>query len=104
MIPPTISLFSTLPNFQELVTSTTFDGYTDIQSTNEMDACCPNHSFSPEPDKEGVIYNKVFVLLIPRSSASSPMLPISTNGIGLTHNTKPLGVTFRLILESTVET
>lgn len=32
------------------------------------------------------------------------MLPISTNGVGLTHNTKPLGVTFRLILESTIET
>lgn len=102
MIPPTISLFSTLSNFQELVTSTTFDGYTDIQSTNEMDACCPNHSFSPvvpSPIRKGVIYNKVFVLLIPRSSASSPMLPISTNGVGLTHNTKPLGITFRLILE-----
>ena len=95
MIPPTISLFSTLSNFQELVTSTTFDGYTDIQSTNEMDACCPNHSFSPEPNKEGVIFTKVFVLLIPRCSASSPMLPISTSGVGLPHNTEPLGVTFR---------
>lgn len=104
MIPPTISLFSTLPNFQELVTSTTFDGYTDIQSTNEMDACCPNHSLVPSPIRKGVISNKVFVLLIPRSSASSPMLPISTNEVGLTHNTKPLGVTFRLILESTIET
>jgi hypothetical protein len=52
MRTPTISLFSTPPNFQELVTSTAFDGYTGIQSTNEMDVCCPNHSFSPEPDKE----------------------------------------------------
>nr|GLL16982.1 hypothetical protein NitaMp027 [Ipomoea trifida] len=50
---PTISLFSTPPNFRELVTSTAFDGYTGIHSTNEMDACCPNHSFNPEPDKEG---------------------------------------------------
>lgn len=30
--------------FQELVTSTIFDGYMGIQSTNEMDVCCPNHS------------------------------------------------------------
>lgn len=52
MKTPTISLFSTLPNFQELVTSTTFDGYIGIQSTNEMDVCCPNHSFNPEPTKE----------------------------------------------------
>jgi len=43
MVTPTISLSSTLLNFQELVTSTVFDGYTGIQSTNEMDACCPNH-------------------------------------------------------------
>ena len=33
------------PYFQELVTSTVFDGYTGIQSTNEMDVCCPNHSY-----------------------------------------------------------
>ena len=52
MITPTISLFSTLPNFQELVTSTAFDGYTGIQNTNEMDVCCPNHSFNPKPAKE----------------------------------------------------
>lgn len=52
MRPPTISLFSTPPNLQELVTSTALDGYMSIQSTNEMDACCPNHSFSPEPNKE----------------------------------------------------
>jgi len=52
MITPTISLFSTLPNFQELVTSTAFDGYMGIQNTNEMDVCCPNHSFNPKPAKE----------------------------------------------------
>jgi hypothetical protein len=34
-----------VPYFQELGTSTIFDGYTGIQSTNEMDACCPNHSY-----------------------------------------------------------
>lgn len=106
MRTPTISLFSTPPNFQELVTSTAFDGYTGIQSTNEMDACCPNHSFIlvPSPIRKGVIYNKVFVLLIPRCSASSSMLPIGTSGVGLTCNTEPLGVTLRLILESTIET
>ncbi len=49
---PTISLFSTPLNLQELITSTAFDGYMGIQSTNEMDVCCPNHSFSPEPKKE----------------------------------------------------
>ena len=32
------------PYFQELVTSTVFDGCMGIQSTNEMDVCCPNHS------------------------------------------------------------
>lgn len=51
MRTPTISLFSTPPNFQELVTSTALDGSIGIQSTNEMDACCPNHSFSSEPNK-----------------------------------------------------
>jgi hypothetical protein len=34
-----------VPYFQELGTSTIFDGYTGIQSTNEMDVCCPNHSY-----------------------------------------------------------
>lgn len=43
-ITPTISLSSTPPNFQEIVTLTVFDGYMGIQSTNEMDVCCPNHS------------------------------------------------------------
>lgn len=109
MRTPTISLFSTLPNFQGLVTSTAFDGSKGIQSTNEMDACCPNHSFIfilvlPSPIRKRVIYNKVFVLLIPRCSAFSSMLPIGTSGIGLTPNTEPLGVTLRLILESTNET
>lgn len=87
MITPTISLFSTLPNFQKLVTSTAFDGYTGIQNTNEMDVCCPNHSFSPTPSR--LIYNKVLVLLIPRCSASSPLLPICISGLGLTCNTEP---------------
>ncbi len=31
------------------------------------------------------------------------MLPIGTSGVGLTCNTEPIGVTFRSILESTVE-
>ncbi|CAF2380955.1 unnamed protein product, partial [Brassica rapa] len=39
----TISLFSTPLNFQELVTSTVFNGYTGIQSTDEMDVYCSNH-------------------------------------------------------------
>lgn len=103
MITPTISLFSTLPNFQELVTSTAFDGYTGIKNTNEMDACCPNHSFSPKL-KKGIIYNKVFVLLIPKCSASSPLLPIGTSVLGLTFNREPIGITFRSILESRIET
>ena len=51
-ITPTIFLFLTPPNFQELVTSIAFDGYTGIQRTNEMDVCCPNHSFSPKPAKK----------------------------------------------------
>lgn len=104
MRTPTISLFSTPPNFQELVTSTALDGYIGIQSTNEMDVCWPNHSFIPSPIRKGVISNKVFVLLIPRCSASSLMLSIGISGIGLPHNTEPLGVTFRSILESKIET
>jgi hypothetical protein len=52
MRTPTIYLFSTPPNFQELVTSTAPDGYIGIQNTNEMDVYCPNHSFSPEPNRE----------------------------------------------------
>ncbi len=103
-ITPTISLFLTPPNFQELVTSIAFDGYTGIQRTNEMDVCCPNHSFSPKPAKERADLEESFVLLIPRCSASSPMLPISASRVGLTRNTEPLGVTFRLILESRIET
>lgn len=54
--------------------------------------------------RKGVIFTKVFVLLIPRCSASSLMLPIGTRGVGLLHNTEPLGVTFRSILESKIET
>lgn len=105
MITPAIFLFSTPPNFQELVTSTAFNDSTGIQSTNEMDVRCPNHSFLvPSPIRKRVIYNKVFVLLIPRCSASFSMLPIGTSGVGLTRNTEPLGVTLRSILESTIET
>lgn len=100
MRTPTISLFSTPLNLEELVTSTAFDGCMGIQSTNEMDVCCPNHSFRPEPRRKGVISNKVFLLLIPKCSDSSLMLPIGTSEVGLTHNTQPLGVTFRSILES----
>lgn len=43
------------------------------------------------------------MLLIPRCSASSPMPPIGTIGVGLTCNTEPIGVTFRSILKSTIE-
>ena len=68
----------------------------------------PTILVSPEPNKirKGIIYNKVFVLLIPRCSASSPMPPIgtSTSGVGLTCNTEPIGVAFRSILESAIET
>ena len=101
MITPAIFLFSTPPNFQELVTSTAFDGSTGIQSTNEMDVRCPNHCFIlvPSPIRKRVIYNKVFVLLIPRCSASFSMLPIGTSGVGLIRNTEPLGVTLRSILD-----
>lgn len=60
----------------------------------------PTILVSPEPNKKGIIFNKVFVLLIPRCSASSPMSPIGTSGVGFT---EPLGVTFRSILESTIE-
>lgn len=57
----------------------------------------PTILVSPDTDKEKgkVIYNKVFMLLIPRCSASSPMLPIGTGGVGLTRNMEPIGVTFR---------
>lgn len=59
---------------------------------------------SPDPDKKkGELDNKVFVLLIPRCSASSPMPPIGTITVELTCNTEPIGVTFRSILESTIE-
>ena len=103
MRTPTISLFSPPPNFRELGTSTALDGYIGIQSTNEMDTCCLNHSFSPEPKKERGNFEQGFVLLIPRCSASSLMLSIGTSEIGLSHNTEPLGVTFRSILESQIE-
>ena len=53
--------------------------------------------------KTGIFYNKVLVLLIPRCSASSPLLPIGTSGLGLTSNREPIGITFRSILESTIE-
>ena len=43
------------------------------------------------------------MLLIPRCSVSSPMRPIGTSGVVLTCNTEPIGVTFRSILESTIE-
>ena len=43
----------------------------------------------PSPRRKRVISNKVFLLLIPRCSASSLMLSIGTNEIGLTHNTQP---------------
>lgn len=74
----TISLFSTPLNFQELVTSTVFNGYTGTQSTNEMDIYFSNHfnqSQSKEEERKGIILKKVFVLLISRRSASSPMPP-----------------------------
>lgn len=57
----------------------------------------------PIPIRKREIYNKVFVLLIPWCSASSPMLPIGTSGIGLTYNIEPIGVTFRSILKLTIE-
>ena len=31
------------------------------------------------------------------------MPPIGTSGVGLPHNTEPIGVTFRSILKSTIE-
>lgn len=79
-----------------------------IQSTNEMDVCCPNHFFFPDPDKEKerfITYNKVFVLLIPTRSAPSSMPPIDTSVVGLNRNTDrwSIGLTFRLILESTIQ-
>ena len=54
----------------------------------------------PSPTGKGIFSNKVFVLLIPRCSASSLMLSIGTSGVGLNHNTEPIGVTFRSILEN----
>ena len=85
MITPTISLSSTSLNFQELGTSTVFDGYTDIQNTNDMDVCLSQpFLLVPIPIRKGIIFNKVFVLLIRRRSASSIMPPIGTSGVGLT--------------------
>lgn len=64
----------------------------------------PTIFLSPDPDEgKGVIYNKVFVLLISRRSASSPMPPIGISVVGLTCNTESIGVTSRSILESTIE-
>lgn len=101
MRTPTISLFPTPSNFRELVTSTTLDGYIGIRSTNEMDVCCPNHSFSPKPNKDKGSFLTRFlccwflgVVLLPL------MLSIGTSGVELPHKTEPLGVTFRWILES----
>jgi len=55
----------------------------------ERDGCLLSQPFLlvPSPIRKGVIYNKVFVLLIPRCSASSSMPPIGTNGVGLTYRT-----------------
>lgn len=40
---------------------------------------------SPDPDiRKGKISNEVFVLLIPKRCASSPMLPIGIHEVGLT--------------------
>ncbi len=45
----------------------------------------PTILVSPDSDKEKVKFdNKVFILLIPGRSASSPMLPIGTSGVRLT--------------------
>lgn len=99
MITSTIFLFSTPPNFSKLATSTAFDGYMGIQKY-ERDGCLLSQPFLlvPSPRRKRVIYNKVFVLLISRCSASSSMPPIGTRGVVLTRNTEPLGVSFRLIL------
>ena len=60
MRTPTISLFPAPLNLQKLVTSTAFDGCMGIQSTNEMDVCCPNHSFRPRAKKEGGNFEQGF--------------------------------------------
>lgn len=48
----------------------------------------PTILVSPDPDKKGRIYffflQSFLVLLIPKRSASSPMPPIGTSGVGLT--------------------
>lgn len=50
------------------------------------------------------MYNKVFVLLIPRRSASSSMLPIGTSGVYLQYRTpRAIDITFRSMLKSTIE-
>lgn len=47
-------------------------------------------SLSSDHNKKGEnIDNKVFILLIPRPSASSSMPPIATSGVGLTCNMEP---------------
>ncbi|GKV53886.1 hypothetical protein SLEP1_g60399 [Rubroshorea leprosula] len=59
METPAISLLSPLLHFQELVTSTVFDGYMGIQSTNEMDFVVPTIFFlAPIPIKKRSLYNK----------------------------------------------
>jgi hypothetical protein len=47
-----------------LSAGTTFDGYKDIQSTNLMVVCYPNHS-SPDTNQKRLISNKVLLLSIP---------------------------------------
>ena len=45
----------------------------------------PTILVSSDPDKKGPIFLQSFlVLLIPKRSASSPMPPIDTSGVGLT--------------------
>ena len=69
----------------------------------------PTILVSPDPNKEkgynSIIYNKVFVLLIPRRSASFPYAAYwyCTGGVGFTCNTEPIGVTFRSMLKSIIE-
>jgi hypothetical protein len=97
---PQCSLFPGISHFNGL---RWFYGYPKY----ERDGCLLSQPFLlvPIPIRKGLIYNynKVFMLLIPRCSASSPMLPIGTSRVGLTCNTEPIGVTFRSILESKIE-
>ena len=104
-----ISLFSTPLSFQELVTSTVFNGYTVSKIRTRWMFIVPTILISPNPNEEeerkGIIFKKVFVLLISRRSASSLCLLFvyCISVVGLICNTGTIGKNLLLNTIITIE-